>query len=69
MNKDVYALVDTPDEVFRAQLELNLVSAFQGCKAAASCMSMGGVIINITSGAGTRASPDDGALCGGVKRD
>ena len=64
-DKDVYALVDTPDEVFRAQLELNLVSAFQGCKAAASCMSMGGAIINITSGAGTRASPMTGPYAAG----
>ena len=34
--KDVHSLVDTADEIFRSQLELNLTSAFQGCKAAAS---------------------------------
>lgn len=35
-DKNVRTLVDTPDEVFRSQLELNLTSAFQGCKAAAA---------------------------------
>lgn len=58
--KDVHALVDTPDEIFRAQIELNLTSAFQGCKAAADRMPDGGVIINITSGAGMRGSPFTG---------
>jgi len=58
--KDVHLLVDTPDQTFRAQIELNLVSAFQGCKAAASRMSGGGVIVNIASGAGTRGSPYTG---------
>jgi NAD(P)-dependent dehydrogenase (short-subunit alcohol dehydrogenase family) len=55
--KDVHTLADTPDDIFRSQLELNLTSAFQGCKAAANRMAHGGVIINITSGAGTRGSP------------
>lgn len=55
--KDVRTLVETPDEVFRAQLELNLTSAFQGCRAAAGRMNDGGAIVNITSGAGTRGSP------------
>ena len=58
--KDVHLLVDTPDETFRSQLELNLTSAFQGCKAAASRMTEGGAIINIGSGAGTRGSPFTG---------
>jgi 7-alpha-hydroxysteroid dehydrogenase len=58
--KDVRALADTPDETFRAQLELNLTSAFQGCKAAANRMTDSGVIVNITSGAGTRGSPYTG---------
>ncbi len=58
--KDVHSLVDTPDEIFRSQLELNLTSAFQGAKAAAGCMQGGGVIVNITSGAGTRGSPMTG---------
>ncbi len=55
--KAVRALVDTPDEVFRAQLELNLTSAFQGARAAAAHMPNGGAIVNITSAAGTRGSP------------
>lgn len=58
--KATRALVDTPDEVFRAQLELNLTSAFQGCKAAAAHMGDRGAIINISSGAGTRGSPMTG---------
>jgi len=58
--KDVHHLVDTSDEIFRAQLELNLTTAFQGAKAAARCMPDGGVIINIASGAGMRGSPRTG---------
>lgn len=58
--KDVHALIDTSDEIFRSQVELNLTSAFQGCKAAARRMSSGGAIVNITSGAGTRGSPFTG---------
>lgn len=59
-DKDVQHLVETTDAVFRAQLELNLTSAFQGCKAAAKRMTGGGAIVNITSGAGTRGSPYTG---------
>lgn len=59
-DKNVRELIDTPDEIFRAQLELNLTSAFQGAKAAATRMPRGGVIINISSGAGTRGSPFTG---------
>ncbi len=59
-DKDVRALVDTADVTFRSQLELNLTSAFQGCKAAAAAMPNGGAIINITSAAGTRGSPFTG---------
>lgn len=59
-DKTVRELADTPDEVFRSQLELNLVSAFQGCKAAANRMVHGGAIVNISSGAGTRGSPRTG---------
>jgi len=58
--RDVHQLVDTPDATFRAQIELNLTSAFQGCKAAAQRMQSGGAIVNITSGAGTRGSPFTG---------
>ena len=53
-------LVDTPDDIFRSQLELNLTTAFQGCKAAVAHMSDGGSIINIASGAGMRGSPFTG---------
>jgi NAD(P)-dependent dehydrogenase (short-subunit alcohol dehydrogenase family) len=58
--KTTRTLVDTPDDVFRAQLELNLTSAFQGCKAAAKRMQPGGSIVNISSGAGLRGSPFTG---------
>lgn len=58
--KTTRTLLDTPDSVFRSQLELNLTSAFQGCKAAAQRMNEGGVIVNISSGAGTRGSPFTG---------
>ena len=59
-DKTTRALIDTPDDVFRSQLELNLTSAFQGRKAAAKRMTNGGSIINISSGAGTRGSPFTG---------
>lgn len=58
--KETMALVDTSDETFRAQLELNLTSAFQGAKAAALRMPDGGCIVNISSGAGMRGSPFTG---------
>ena len=59
--KTTRLLVDTPDDVWRSQLELNLTSAFLGSKAAAAAMGEeGGVIVNITSGAGTRGSPRTG---------
>lgn len=58
--KATRALIDTADDTFRAQLELNLTSAFQGCKAAATRMGPGGAIVNISSGAGTRGSPFTG---------
>jgi 7-alpha-hydroxysteroid dehydrogenase len=58
--KTVRELVDTPDDVWRSQLELNLTTAFQGAKAAARGMPDGGVIINIASGAGMRGSPRTG---------
>jgi NAD(P)-dependent dehydrogenase (short-subunit alcohol dehydrogenase family) len=58
--KTVRQLVDTPDDIWHAQLELNLTSAFQGAKAAARRMGDGGAIVNIASGAGTRGSPFTG---------
>ena len=38
-------LLDTPDEIFSSQLDLNLTTAFQGAKAAANRMPQGGCII------------------------
>lgn len=59
-DKNVRQLIDTDDDIFRNQLELNLTSAFQGCKAAAHRMVPGSAIVNIASGAGTRGSPFTG---------
>jgi 7-alpha-hydroxysteroid dehydrogenase len=58
--KTVRELIDTPDDVWRDQLELNLTTAFQGAKAAAKRMGPGASIINIASGAGMRGSPRTG---------
>lgn len=58
--KTVRPLIETPDDIFRSQLELNLTSAFQGCKAAATRMGPGSAIVNISSGAGMRGSPMTG---------
>ena len=58
--KTVRELVDTPDDVWRSQLELNVTTAFQGATAAARRMGPGAAIVNIASGAGTRGSPRTG---------
>ena len=59
--KTTRKLVDTPDDVWRSQLELNLTTAFQGAKAAINHMRAdGGSIINVASGAGMRGSPNTG---------
>lgn len=60
-SKTVGRLADTTDDTFRSVLELNLVVAFQGARAAATRMRPGGSIINIASGAGMRAAPNTGA--------
>jgi 7-alpha-hydroxysteroid dehydrogenase len=57
----VEPLVSTADEKLRSFLELNLVAAFQGVKAAVPHMSDGGAIVNIASGAGMRAAPNTGS--------
>ena len=59
-DKTTRPLVETDDETFRSQLELNLTSAFQGCRAAARHMGERGSIVNISSGAGMRGSPMTG---------
>lgn len=58
--KGTRELINTSDDQFRAQIELNLTTAFQGSKAAARRMPAGGVIIHIASGAGMRESPRTG---------
>jgi NAD(P)-dependent dehydrogenase (short-subunit alcohol dehydrogenase family) len=59
--KTVQPLAETSDDTFRAMVELNLVVAFQGARAAAARMRRGGSIINVASGAGMRAAPNTGA--------
>jgi 7-alpha-hydroxysteroid dehydrogenase len=58
--KRTQPLLETTDATWRAQLELNLTTAFQGAKAAASRMTDGGAIVNLSSGAGMRAAPNTG---------
>lgn len=57
----VASLADTEDATFRRVVELNLVTAFQGMRAAARRMGEGGAIVGIASGAGMRAAPNTGA--------
>lgn len=59
-DKRTQPLVETSDDTWRAQLELNLTTVFQGATAAARRMTEGGAIINISSGAGMRAAPNTG---------
>ncbi len=44
-------------------LDTNLKGTFFGCKAAAACLSRGGVIINISSLAGKRGSSNNSVYC------
>ena len=59
--RSVQPLAETSDDTFRAFLELNLVAAFQGARAAARHMIEGSSIVNIASGAGMRAAPNTGS--------
>jgi NAD(P)-dependent dehydrogenase (short-subunit alcohol dehydrogenase family) len=68
-DKTTMPLIDTPVEVFRSQLELNLTTAFQGCKAAAKRMRHGGSIINISSGRRLQARAPHRAARGCQGRD
>jgi NAD(P)-dependent dehydrogenase (short-subunit alcohol dehydrogenase family) len=57
----VAPLADITEEKLRSFLELNLVAAFSGVKAALRHMGEGSSIVNIASGAGMRAAPNTGA--------
>lgn len=57
----VEPLASTSDDKLRSFLELNLVAAFQGMKAAVRHMGEGSSIVNIASGAGMRAAPNTGS--------
>lgn len=60
-DRGVRRLVDTTDAQLRDMLELNLVAAQAGARAAARRMSAGGAIVHVASGAGMRAAPNTGA--------
>jgi 7-alpha-hydroxysteroid dehydrogenase len=59
--RGVRPLADTTDAQLRDMLELNLVAALSGARAAALRMGRGGAIVNVASGAGMRAAPNTGA--------
>lgn len=53
-------LADMPDRQWDYQLDLNLRAVFTGARAAARVMGDGGSIINISSGAALKGSPNNG---------
>ncbi|MDN3311660.1 SDR family oxidoreductase [Microbacterium oryzae] len=53
------ALVDTPPDVIRRVVELNLTSAILVARRAVQELGAGGVLINISSGAATTGSPGE----------
>lgn len=59
--RGVRPLVQTSDQQLRDMLELNLLAAQAGARAAAVRMGPGGAIVHIASGAGMRAAPNTGA--------
>ena len=53
-------LADMPDRQWDYQLDLNLSAVFTGARAAARVLDDGGSIINISSGAALKPSPNNG---------
>lgn len=53
-------LADMPDRQWDYQLDLNLRAVFTGARAAARVLENGGSIINISSGAALKPSPNNG---------
>ena len=53
-------LADMPDRQWDDQLDLNLRAVFTGSRAAARVLDDGGSIVNISSGAALKASPNNG---------
>lgn len=53
-------LADMPDRQWDYQLDVNLRSVFTGARAAARVLDDGGSIINISSGAALKGSPNNG---------
>lgn len=56
-------IAEIDGEFLDEMLDTNLKGAFWGCKAAVSAMSQGASIINISSIAGKRGSPNNTAYC------
>jgi NAD(P)-dependent dehydrogenase (short-subunit alcohol dehydrogenase family) len=54
------SLADMPDRQWDYQLDLNLRAVFTGARAAARVLDDGGSIINISSGAALKGSPNNG---------
>ncbi len=53
-------LADMPDRQWDYQLDLNLRAVFTGARAAAKVLDDGGTIVNISSGAARKGSPNNG---------
>ena len=53
-------LADMPDRQWDYQMDLNLRAVFTGARAASRVLEEGGSIINISSGAALKASPNNG---------
>lgn len=53
-------LADMPDRQWDYQIDLNLTAVFTGARAAARVLADGGSIINISSGAAEKGSPNNG---------
>ncbi|BAN01663.1 SDR family NAD(P)-dependent oxidoreductase [Ilumatobacter coccineus] len=53
-------LADMPDRQWDYQMDLNLRAVFTGARAAAAVLEEGGSIINISSGAALKPSPNNG---------
>lgn len=52
-------LVETPVEIVRRVIDLNLTSAILVARRAMQCLAPGGVLVNISSGAATTGSPGE----------
>ncbi len=56
-------VLQVTEDFWNQMIDTNLKGTFLGCKTAASCLSAGGVIINISSLAGKRGSSNNSVYC------